>query len=74
MPSLNPNHRQVMAAKHVGGRRTRYSIEGVRGLVLDITARGIRTWYVRYQVPNGTRVRFATIGSATRNRSASAKR
>src|SRR4249920_1164541 len=58
MPSLNPNHRQVMAAKHVGGRRTRYSIEGVRGLVLDITPRGVRTWYVRYQIPNGARRTF----------------
>ncbi|MFN3625456.1 MAG: tyrosine-type recombinase/integrase [Hyphomicrobium sp.] len=52
MPSLKPNHRQVLAAKAIGGKRTQYRIDGVRGLVLDVRTSGQRTWFVRYQ-PGG---------------------
>ena len=67
MPTLNPNHRQVLAATAIDGRRTRYSIKGVEGLVLDVGTSGLRSWYVRYQVPGGRRRTFRhyRIGDAT---------
>jgi integrase len=67
MATLRPNHRHVLAAKPIGGRRTRFSIDGVRGLMLDVTPAGSRTWYVRYQVRNGlSRVfRYYRIGDAS---------
>ena len=40
----------------VGGRRTRYRIEGIEGLWLDVSATGRRYWYVRYQ-PGGRQTR-----------------
>lgn len=66
MPSLKANHRQIMAAQPIDGKRTRYRIEGVPGLWLSVCPSGKRTWYVRYQ-PGGRddRVfRQYTIGDA----------
>ncbi|WBT39022.1 tyrosine-type recombinase/integrase [Hyphomicrobium sp. DMF-1] len=56
MPTLKANHRVIAAAKPVGGKRTRYRIEGVEGLWLDVSATGRRYWYVRYQ-PGGRQTR-----------------
>ena len=58
MPSLKPNHRQVLAAKAIGGKRTQYRIEGVRGLVLDVRTSGQRTWFVRHQSGGRNRRKF----------------
>lgn len=66
MPSLKPNHRQVLAAKAIGGKRTQYRIDGVRGLMLDVRIGGERTWFVRYQ-PGGRdrrKFRWFKIGDA----------
>jgi hypothetical protein len=52
MPTLKANHRQILAAKPIAGKRTRYRIEGVDGLWLHVGPSGRRTWYVRYQ-PGG---------------------
>jgi len=67
MPSLKRNHRHVLAAKVVDGKRTQYRIEGVSGLVLDVRPNGKRTWFVRYQ-PGGRKARkfrWYKIGDAT---------
>jgi integrase len=63
---LKPNHRQVQAAKAVDGKRTRYMIQGVQGLMLDVAPRGSRYWYVRYQMPGLAKrtFRFYRIGNA----------
>lgn len=66
MPSLKRNFRQVLAACPIDGKRTRYRIEGVPGLVLDVRPNGTRTWFVRYQ-PGGRRgrtFRWYKIGDA----------
>jgi integrase len=52
MPILKRNHRQILAAKAIDGKRTRYRIEGVPGLWLNVGPNGQKTWYVRYQ-PGG---------------------
>ena len=52
MPVLKPNHRQILAAKPINGKRTQYRIAGVKALVLDVRTSGERTWFVRYQ-PGG---------------------
>lgn len=67
MPTLKANHRQILAAEPIDGKRTRYRIEGVPGLWLSICPSGKRTWYVRYQ-PGGRENRVFrqyTIGDAT---------
>lgn len=66
MPTLKPNHRQVLTAKAVDGKRTRYMIEGAQGLMLDVAPRGSRYWYVRYQLPGIAKrtFRFYRIGNA----------
>src|SRR5690349_13723493 len=67
MPSLKPNHRQVLAAKMIGGKRTQYRIDGIRGLMLDVRISGERTWFVRYQ-PGGRdhrKFRWFKIGDAS---------
>ena len=56
MPRLKANHRVIAAAKPIDGKRTRYRIEGVEGLWLDVSATGRRYWYVRYQ-PGGRETR-----------------
>lgn len=66
MPLLKANHRLIQAAKPIDGKRTRYRIDGVEGLWLDVSATGRRYWYVRYQP--GTREtrteRWYRIGDA----------
>jgi hypothetical protein len=52
MPALKANHRVIKAAKPIDGKRTRYRIEGIEGLWLDVSATGKSYWYVRYQ-PGG---------------------
>jgi integrase len=67
MPSLKPNHRQVLAAKAINGKRTQYRIAGCKGLVLDVRESGQRTWFVRYQ-PGGRgarKFRWFKIGDAS---------
>lgn len=67
MPSLARNHRQVLAAPPIGGKRTRYTVDGVPGLLLDVFASGRRVWYVRYLVgdrPN-RKWRSLKLGDAT---------
>lgn len=56
MPVLKANHRVIKAAKPINGKRTRYRIEGVEGLWLDVSATGKAYWYVRYQ-PGGRSIR-----------------
>lgn len=52
MPTLKANHRVIKAAKPIEGRRTRYRIDGIEGLWLDVSATGKAYWYIRYQ-PGG---------------------
>lgn len=67
MPTLKRNHRQILAAKPIDGKRTRYRIEGVPGLWLNVGPRGQKSWYVRYQ-PGGRKGRIFrqhTLGDIT---------
>ena len=65
MPSLKNHARVVGQAAAVNAARTRYTIDGSRGLVLDCLPTGERTWYVRYQVGHGDarKERFYRLGS-----------
>jgi integrase len=66
MPKLAAHHRTLGNAVAVNGQRTRYTIAGVRGLVLDCHPDGKRTWVARYQVGrgrNGRTGRQERIGS-----------
>lgn len=67
MPVLKANHRQILAAKPVGGKKTRYRVEGVPGLWLYVSPSGVRTWYARYQIGSGVtrQERWYRIGDAT---------
>ena len=67
MPTLARNHRQILAAKAIDGKRTQYRIEGVAGLVLDVRPTGSRTWFVRYQQGGreARKFRWYKIGDAT---------
>jgi integrase len=66
MPSLKNHARVVRQAAAIAGRRTRFGIDGVRGLILDCLPTGERSWYVRYQVGHGDtrKERFYRLGSA----------
>jgi len=66
MPVLKPNHRQILAAKPLGGKKTRYRIEGTPGLWLYVGPTGVRTWYARYQIGSGRtrQERWFRIGDA----------
>lgn len=67
MPTLKRNHRQILAAKPIDGKRTRYRIEGVPGLWLNVGPGGRKSWYVRYQ-PGGRKGRIFrqhTLGDIT---------
>lgn len=66
MPTLKANHRQILAAKPVAGKKTRYRVEGVPGLWLYVSPTGVRTWYARYQVGSGKtrQERWFRIGDA----------
>jgi integrase len=68
MPLLQNHPRVVRNAAPISGQRTRFSIEGVQGLVLDVTPNGSRTWYVRYAVRRGGQRRWRNyrIGSLDR--------
>jgi hypothetical protein len=66
MPTLSQNHRQILAAKPLDGKRTCYRVQGVPGLLLDVRPNGKRCWFVRYQ-PGGRssrRFRWYKIGDA----------
>ncbi len=66
MPILKPNHRQILAARAIDGKRTQYRIATVPGLILDVRESGMRTWFVRYQ-PGGRgnrKFRWFKIGDA----------
>lgn len=67
MPVLTRNYKRVEAARAIGGKRTRYYIEGVQGLLLDVLKSGRRVWYVRYQLKTGSmrRDRSFKIGDAS---------
>jgi len=57
MTKLAYNDRAVRAATTIGGKRTKYSITGHPGLVLDVTPgepEPSRRWFVRYQVGRGS--------------------
>lgn len=66
MPVLKPNHRQILAAKPLAGKKTRYRIAGVPGLWLYVSPTGVRTWYARYQIGSGRarQERWFRIGDA----------
>ena len=65
MPTLQNHPRVITNASPIDGRRTRYAIEGVKGLLLDCKSSGERTWFARYQVGHGEHrtERFYRIGS-----------
>jgi integrase len=67
MPILKPNHRQILAARPIDGKRTQYRIAGNKGLVLDVRVSGERTWFVRYQTGSRTQRKFRwfKIGDAS---------
>jgi integrase len=67
MPLLRRNHRQILGARAIGGKQTRYRIEGVRGLWLYVSPTGKKTWYARYQMGSGKRrqERWFWIGDAS---------
>ena len=66
MPTLKANHKQILSAKPVGGKKTRYRIEGVPGLWIYVSPSGVRTWYARYQTGSGKtrQERWFRIGDA----------
>lgn len=66
MPTLKANHRQILAAKPIDGKKTRYRIEGTPGLWLYVSPSGVRTWYARYQIGSGRtrQERWFRIGDA----------
>lgn len=66
MPLLKRNHRQILSARAIGGKQTRYRIEGVPGLWLYVSPTGTKTWYARYQMGSGKRrrERWFWIGDA----------
>jgi len=66
MPTLSQNHRQILAAKPLDGKRTYYRIQGVPGLLLDVRPNGKRCWFVRYQPGgrNSRTFRWYKIGDA----------
>ena len=65
MPTLQNHPRVITKAAAIDGRRTRYAIEGVKGLMLDCKPSGERTWFARYQVGHGEQrtERFYRLGS-----------
>ena len=65
MPILKAIHRVIASAPPIGGKRTRYRIEGIDGLWLDVGPTGSRVWYVRYQLGSRTSrtYRYFKIGN-----------
>lgn len=66
MPQLTRNHLAITRAACVNGKRTLYTIQGVKGLELFVLPTGTRTWRVRYQIGKGASriLRRYTIGDA----------
>lgn len=66
MPTLKANHKQILAAKPIDGKKTRYRIEGTPGLWIYVSPSGVRTWYARYQLGSGKtrQERWFRIGDA----------
>ena len=66
MPKLQAHPRVVATATAIDGKRTKYSITGASGLLLECAPDGSRSWYARYQVGHGrsgrTR-RYQRLGS-----------
>jgi integrase len=69
MPILKPHARTIDDAAAIDGKRTKFTIEGAPGLVLECGPDGGRVWFVRYQIGHGrggrTR-RYQRIGSFDR--------
>ena len=75
MPTIPPNQKVALSAPAIDGKRTRYSVEGVPGLQLDVTPAGARTWRLQYSRGSGAAkevkslslgsVREVTVGKAT---------
>lgn len=66
MPKLEAHPRVVAAAKAIDGKRTKYSIAGATGLILECISDGARAWYGRYQVGHGRSgrtMRYHRLGS-----------
>lgn len=57
MQKLKAHPKAIVAAGAINGVRTRYSIEGVAGLLLDCQPNGQRSWLLRYSVGSGRRER-----------------
>ena len=74
MPNLKANHRVIASAPPIGGKRTRYRIDGIDGLWLDVGPTGSRVWYVRYQLGSRTSrtYRYFKIGNLLQTSLASA--
>ncbi len=69
MPKLKSHPRVIEAAEAIAGQRTKYSIDGVIGLLLECYPDGGRAWFVRYQVGhgrNGRTERYHRLGSFAR--------
>ena len=66
MPKLDSHPRTVAKATALEGRRTKYSINGAAGLILECAPDGGRAWYARYQVGrgrDGRKLRYHRLGS-----------
>jgi len=68
MPKLKRNHLVVSKAKALNGKRTLFTIEGVKGLGLQVSPSGSRHWVFRYEFGDrraGGKQRFMSIGDAS---------
>jgi integrase len=66
MPRITSHPRVVAAAKSINRQRTKYSIIGIPGLILECAPNGSRTWYARYQIGHGRsgrKLRYHRLGS-----------
>ena len=66
MPKLEAHPRVVAVAKAIDGKRTKFSIAGVSGLILECAPDGARAWYARYQIGHGRAnrtMRYHRLGS-----------
>jgi hypothetical protein len=67
MPKLARHDLMSGLTVSITGTRTRCAVEGMRGLILDVSVKGKRTWVLRYQTGHGDkrRLRYRRIGDAT---------
>jgi integrase len=66
MPKLTSHPRVIAGAKALDGVRTKYSIDGTTGLILECSPDGGRAWFARYQVGHGRdgrKERYQRLGS-----------